>query len=268
MRSVLERDFTGRTISAVHVDPKGGPLVVRDLTGLGPDEALLGRQIADVRRRGKFLILDLGPEATGILINPKLAGRLQRCGPDQSPQGRPLVSFSFEETEQTLHYLDPKRMGQVYVSSDPLEVPTFASMGPDAMAVDRRTFADRLRRFRGEIKGVLAREKFIAGIGNAYADEILWQAKIHPYTKRPALSEPQVDDLYEAMKATLVEAGHLAREAMGPELHLKPRDFHRVHLRGGEPCGRCGTSISEIRARRRVTNFCRSCQPGGLIRGL
>lgn len=241
---------------------------MRDMTGLGPEEALLGRRIVDIRRRGKFLIVDLGPEAPKIMINPKLAGRLQRCGPDERPQGRPLVSFSFDDRGDTLHYLDTKRMGQVYLTSDPLDVPTFPSMGPDAMAVDRTTFAERLRRFRGEIKGILARERFIAGIGNAYADEILWQAKIHPYTKRPALTETQVDDLFEAMKATLIEAGHLAREAMGPELHLKPRDFHRVHLRGGEPCERCGTSISEIRARRRVTNFCRSCQPGGLIRGL
>ncbi len=242
--------------------------MVRDLTGAGFVESLPGLTIADVRRRGKFLIVDLGAEAPRIIINFKLAGRLQRCSPGRRPQGRPLVSFVFDATGEALHYLDAKRMGQVYLTTDPLRVPTFASMGPDAWAVDRATFAERLRRFRGEIKGILTREEFVAGIGNAYADEILWQARIHPYTKRPALPDRGVDDLYQAMKATLIEAGHLAREAMGPELHRKPRAFHRVHLRGGEPCDRCGTTISEIRARRRVTNFCRSCQPGGLIRGL
>jgi formamidopyrimidine-DNA glycosylase len=174
----------------------------------------------------------------------------------------------FDPDQLQLRYADEKRMGQIYLTDDLHTVPTFDDMGPDALAIGRAEFHERLHRYRGEIKGVLAREAFIAGIGNAYADEILWQARLHPYRKRPSLSPAETDRLFDSVRITLIEACHLVRQASGAEIHLKPRSFFRVHLQGGQPCPRCGTTISEIRARQRLTNFCRTCQPGGLIRGM
>ena len=115
---------------------------------------------------------------------------------------------------------------------------------------------------------MLARERFIAGIGNAYADEILWKARIHPYRKRTELGSEEIERLYLAMQEILSLSIDKVREAMGDDIHLKPRDFFSVHMRGGEICPRCGGNISEVTAGGKITNFCRTCQPGGLIRGM
>jgi formamidopyrimidine-DNA glycosylase len=115
---------------------------------------------------------------------------------------------------------------------------------------------------------VLTRGEFVAGIGNAYADEILWAARLHPYRKRTRLTPEEVDRLFAAMRTTLTEAVEKVREEMQENIHLKPREFMAVHMKTGEPCPRCGTPISLIGANQRITNFCRSCQPGGLIKGM
>lgn len=268
VRRQLEERVVGRRIVRASPHSKGGPIVLRDLSGLGPKEALKDRTIADVRRRGKFLIFDFVPPGLQLVINPKLAGRLLLTPSQTARTKSVLFSLELEDPSEELRYVDAKQMGQIYLTPKLAAVPTFDKMGPEALGVDRQTFTRRLRSYRGEIKGILARERFLAGIGNAYADEILWQARIHPYRKRPSLAAEEIARLFEATRMTLLEAGHLAREQMGEAIDKKPRDFHLVHLRGGQPCARCGTSISEIRARRRITNFCRNCQPGGLVTGM
>ena len=112
------------------------------------------------------------------------------------------------------------------------------------------------------------RASFLAGIGNAYADEILWAARLHPFRKRTSLGPEEVERLYQAVGSSLREATEQVRREMGEAIHLKPRDFFAVHMRAGEPCPRCGTPVSAITANQRITNFCRTCQPGGLIRGM
>ena len=98
--------------------------------------------------------------------------------------------------------------------------------------------------------------------------EILWQARLYPYRKRTALTADEVVDLHQAMRQTLTDSIDKVRQEMGDDVHRKPRDFFAVHLRGGQPCPRCGTLISEITANQRITSFCRTCQPGGLVRGV
>ena len=264
----------------VSLSPKGGPIVARDLTGLGFREGLVGRSIVSVQRRGKFLLFGLsletgqpplggrsGPPLT-LAVNPKLTGRLQLSAPAGKKAGPVHVTLHFEAPTEELRYVDQKRIGQLYLTAELGSIPTFAEMGPDALEVPIETFRNRLRRFRGEIKGVLSREQFLAGIGNAYADEILWQARLHPYRKVSTLTSEEVDRLYAAMNVTLRESIEKVEAAMGEDIHLKPRDFFAVHMRGGKLCPRCGAKVSEITAGGRITNFCRSCQPGGLIRGL
>lgn len=264
---VLRRELGGRRIERVTVAPRGGPIVARDLTGRGFAASLTGNHIESLSRRGKFLIFDL-PADLRLVVNPKLTGRFQLSAPSGKKAGAVHVALHFRDPDQELRYIDQKRMGQLYLTDRLERVPTFTEMGPDALGVERQEFRQRLRRFRGEIKGVLAREQFIAGIGNAYADEILWQAQIHPYRKRTELSDGEIDRLYDAMRQTLLHSIDQVREAMGRDIHLKPRDFFAVHMRGGEDCPRCGGKVSEITARGRITNFCRTCQPGGLIRGM
>ena len=271
VREVLIRRLTGRTIERVTISPKGGPIVVRDLAGLGFAEGLTGARLTAVSRRGKFLIFDLDhAEGTGLrlAVNPKLSGRFQLSQPGEKKAGPVNLTFHFAAPDEELRYVDAKTMGQVYLTDHLELVPTFAEMGPDALEISLEDFRPRLRGFRAEIKGILIRAPFVAGIGNAYADEILWQAKLHPYRKRTSLSTEEVDRLYLAMRSTLLEAINQVRVEMGDHIHLKPRDFFAVHMRGGEACPRCGTAISTVSANQRVTNFCRTCQPGGLIRGM
>ena len=141
-------------------------------------------------------------------------------------------------------------------------------MGPEPFDVTLEEFRRRLKPFRGEIKGILTRGQFVAGIGNAYADEILWTARLHPYRKRTQLTGEEIERLYDAMRSTLSEAVDKVRLEMQDNIHLKPRDFMAVHMKTGQPCPRCGTPISLVGANQRITNFCRSCQPGGLIKGM
>jgi len=268
VREVLSRRLAGRQIESVTVQPKGGPIVIRDLTGHGFVEQLSGATVEAISRRGKFLLFGLSPNSLTLAVNPKLTGRFQLCPPGIKKAGPVHVTLHFGEPAEELRYVDQKKMGQLYLTRDTGLIPTFDEMGPEALEVSLEEFRQRLRGFRGEIKGVLIRAQFLAGIGNAYADEILWEARIHPYRKRTRLNSEEIKRLYEAMRSTLLEATEKVRAAMGEEVHRKPRDFFSVHMRGGLPCPRCGTTISAITANQRITNFCRSCQPGGLIIGM
>jgi formamidopyrimidine-DNA glycosylase len=271
VREVLSRRLAGRAVERVTVAPKGGPIVVRDLTGQGLSQALQGSCLEAASRRGKFLILDIQPvrgQPLFLAANPKLTGRFQLCPPDGKKAGPVHVTLHFKSPDEELRFIDPKMMGQLYLTEQLGAVPTFTEMGPDALEINLDDFRERVKTFRGEIKGILIRAPFVAGIGNAYADEILWRAQLHPYRKRTSLKPQEVDRLFEAMRTTLQEAVEKVRLEMGEDIHLKPRDFFSVHMRGGEACPRCGTTISTVSANQRVTNFCRSCQPGGLIKGM
>jgi len=121
---------------------------------------------------------------------------------------------------------------------------------------------ERLRKYRGQVKTVLTTEQCVAGIGNAYSDEVLWEAGVHPYRRRAELSDDKLRDLFRAVRsvmdwATPIVVARMEAEGL-PDDHY--RDHLRVHRKGGQPCPRCGTRISEITAGQRITNFCRKCQ--------
>ncbi len=269
VREVLNRRVVGQTVMAVEVVPPGGPIVVRDLTREGFEVGLTGATLTGVERRGKFLVFQFSPPLT-LVLNPKLTGRLQLAAPGERRRAATWVRLTLSGGEE-VRYLDQKTMGQLYLTREPPErspIPDFADLGPDALAVSAEEFRARLKPFRGEIKGVLIRGDCLAGIGNAYADEILWTAGIHPYRKRTSLTPAEVDRLYNAVRSTLLDATAKVRAEMGEAIHTEPRDFMNVHLKTGQPCPRCGAPISLVGANQRITNFCRVCQPGGLIRGM
>jgi formamidopyrimidine-DNA glycosylase len=268
VRDVLIRRLGGRRIEEVRLLGKGSPIIVRDLTSRGFAAGVVGQHLGTVARRGKFLLLRLEPTGLTLAVNPKLTGRFQLCPPKEKKAGPVHVVFHFLDPTEELRYVDAKTMGQLYLTSELSAIPTFDEMGPDALEIDGPDFVQRLRSFRGEIKGILTRAAFVAGIGNAYADEILWQAKLHPFRKRTSLSRDETERLHQAMREVLFRAIDIVREDMGDDIHLKPRDFFAVHMRRGQPCPRCGTTISEITANQRITSFCRTCQPGGLIKGM
>lgn len=268
IREVLQQRVIGKTILRVELFQPVAAIVVRDLTGRGFVETLTGATLENVTRRGKLLLFAFAPPiAAQLVLNPKLTGRLQLATPNAKRYKKTAVAFTLSDQTE-LRYFDDKTMGQLYLTDDLNRVPDFAGMGPEPFDISREQFRERIKSYRGEIKGILTRGEFLAGIGNAYADEILWRARLHPYRKRTQLTAQEIDRLYDAIQDTLRDAVEQVRAAMGQEIHREPRDFLNVHMKTGEPCPRCGTTISEISANQRVTNFCRTCQPGGLIRGM
>jgi formamidopyrimidine-DNA glycosylase len=262
IREVLAPALRGRTFARVEVVR---PLVVRDLTGRGFAEALAGQRISDVCRRGKFLLLPLESGLT-LAINPKLAGRLQYGLPSERRLPKTHVVFHLDDG-WALRYSDMRTMGQLYLAARLDDIPGWTDMGPEPFDLSQEAFRERLKPHLGEIKGVLTHGRAVAGIGNAYADEICFAARVHPYRRRPSLSNEEIGRLYAAMQAVLREAIAMLRERVGVHIEREVRDFLAVHGKGGQPCPACGATISEIKAHGRVTNFCRACQPGGLMRG-
>ena len=244
------------------------PTVLRDLTGDGLAKALVGRKFTQVDRRGKFLLLTLDRGARYVVINPMLAGRLQHVPPQVKRRKRTYVVLSLSNGKE-LRYTDARSMGKFYITDDPELALGAQGLGPDALDPDLTpdVFVQRLKRYRAEIKALLCRQSFIAGIGNAYADEILFRAGIYPFRKRTSLSDREMERIYWAMREVLTGAIDVLRERMGEDIGQEEeiRDFLQVHRRGGEPCLVCGTPISEITAHRRITSFCRKCQPGSLV---
>jgi len=224
---------------------------------------LPGDVFGETARRGKFLLFALRSGRV-LVINAMLTGRFQYLQPDVKRRARTCLVFGLANGWD-LRYADERLMGKVYlVAADALEsVPQFAEMGPDALEVSREEFAQRIRRFTGQIKNIVVNLRFVAGIGNAYADEILFAARLHPYRKRTLLNEEDIERLHEAIHKVFDWATPIVAEQMREELNYEERrDFLKIHRRGGEPCPVCGTRISEITAGQRITSFCRNCQPG------
>ena len=241
--------------------------IVRSLAAEDFVEDVVGRRFAPIIRKGKDLLFPLDPDRV-LVANLMLTGRWQYTEPAEKRSKRLFFLLGMEEMD--LRYLDDKAMGRInYIRPDQISgIKRFEEQGPDALdaSVTFEDFAERLKPYTGEIKGVIARGKVVAGIGNAYVDEVLWEAGVSPFCKRRSLSEEELRSLFDAIPKVLNEATAVVRERMPPKIHVKVRDFLKVHRKGGEPCPRCGATISEIGPNQKITSWCRVCQPGGLVK--
>jgi formamidopyrimidine-DNA glycosylase len=225
---------------------------------------LTGNAFGEVERRGKFILFSL-KSGDYLAIHPMLSGRFQYCPPQEKRRAKTCFTLALANGQE-LRYFDDRLMGKVYLVKDGAfdAVPRFGEMGPEPLSEEltEEVFRERLRRFRGQIKNVILNETLVAGIGNAYADEILFVAAIHPYRKRTELSAEDEGRLHRAIRSVLSGAAATVTERMEKEgLPVDEyRDHLKVHRRGGQPCPNCGASITEITAGQRVTNFCRHCQ--------
>jgi formamidopyrimidine-DNA glycosylase len=257
LQEVLGPQLKGRLIREVTISPKFGFLLRTPPADLA--KALEGAAIEGLWRRGKFLVFDLGQRR--LVLNPMLGGRLHWA--PSSAKAPPSVIFAIElDDGNVLRLTDFARMARVYlVGHDELDtVPGWPELGPEADAVDLAVFEQRIRRHPGELKNLLRNQAFVAGIGNAYSDEILWEARFHPMRKRSTLKPEDVAALHAATGEVLHQAVESIRAQPDYETHKQDRGFMKVHMRGGEACPRCGHRIAEIKARGEVTNYCRSCQ--------
>jgi formamidopyrimidine-DNA glycosylase len=250
-------------------------------------EALAGQRVERIARIGKFLEIRLARDR--VIVNPMLTGRFQLAwrgekapsgtaleivlgGRDDGPPadaetwtiGAPWLPTP--ETQVVVRYRDPTQMGKVYLLPAGVDRPV-PGMGPDELGPDAldpaltlEAWRSRIRRHPGELKNLLRNQAFVAGIGNAYADEILHAARLGPFRKRSSLAPEEVDALYAAMRETLGAAVDRLRDLVPPTFEKQVRDQLVVHNRGGEPCHRCGTRITQVTAGGFQTGYCRGCQ--------
>jgi len=267
IKEFLERKVLGRRFESAKVLK---PTVVRSLAGEFSED-IPGRTLERVHRQGKFLLIEMSGDRW-LAINPMLTGALQYTHGGQRVLKKTCVVFGFErdgDKALELRYLDDRQMGKVYyLRGDQFpQVPMLPDQGPDVLSgISFEEFGQRLKRFHGEIKGVLTRGAFVSGIGNAYSDEILFAAGLSPFRKSRALSKEELRRLYECGPQVVQDAIGVLRQRMGDDIHVKIRDFLKVHNKGGQPCPSCGGNISQLTANQRITSYCRHCQPGMLIR--
>jgi formamidopyrimidine-DNA glycosylase len=157
-------------------------------------------------------------------------------------------------------------MGRWYLvhEADLASVPQFGELGPDAMALDEAGFVARLKQHRGQIKNVLTNQRCIAGIGNAYSDEILWEAGLHPHRSRSSMDDADLHRLYHAVHAVFERSLPVIEGFLAGGLKQNKtewREHLQVHRRGGQPCPRCGDEIRSQVLSGRETNYCLRCQP-------
>jgi formamidopyrimidine-DNA glycosylase len=260
-----------------------GPLSLRGT----PAElaALVGQRLVGVRRRGKFVTFELDRDR--VVVNAMLTGRFQLAPPGSKLPASTAVILGFGTRERVppnaarwtrgatwlaangdlvdVRYRDPSQMGKVYVMPAGVERPIpglEVDQGPDAddPALTIERWRERIRRHPGELKSLLRNQAFVAGIGNAYSDEILHAARLSPFRKRASLAPEEIDALYAATRETLANAVAILRKRVPPTFETQVRDFLAVHLRAGQACPRCGTRISQVSSRGESTSWCRGCQ--------
>jgi formamidopyrimidine-DNA glycosylase len=254
---LLTDELSGKSIKKIvvhnHIVVHGQP--VSEFESLAVGEAF-----DSVRADGKFLILSMTNHE--FVVNPMLTGRFRFVTRYKKPTSYDMVSV--QTGEGTLWYSDRKKMGRIYLipKGDYSPVAGFADRGPSALDPDLtlEVFRNRIKRHTGQIKNVLRNQRFVKGIGNAYADEILVYAGILPFRRRPTLSDDEVENLYQAMRKVLTRIRDIISERSLDEIAIEKRDFLMVHNRGGAICPLCGGRVSEVTANRFKTNYCQTCQ--------
>ncbi|MEU6631563.1 DNA-formamidopyrimidine glycosylase family protein [Streptomyces parvus] len=264
LRVFLDDHLVGKEIARVL------PLAISVLKTYDPPlTALEGTRVTSVARHGKFLDIEAG----GL----HLCTHLARAGwlrwkdsfpaapprPGKGPLALRLVTTDgdgFDLTE-----MGTKKSLSVHLVHDPVDVPRIATLGPDPLAdaFDRDAFAALLAGARRQIKGALRDQSLIAGIGNAYSDEILHVARMSPFKRTADLTEDDVTRLYTALRTTLREAVDRSSGVEAGKLKAEKKTGMRVHGRAGEACPVCGDTILEVSFSDSSLQYCPTCQTGG-----
>jgi len=258
--SYLRSQIVGATIVEVKMPL---PWLVRADPAGEPERTLKGEQFEGITRRGKFVVFSL--KRSSLVVHPMLVGRFYYVPSKDRFLSMTVLALTLS-TGKELRYVDSKKMGRVYIvpGQDFSAIPGFMSQGPDPLdkGFTFEQFLDALRGRYGEIKGLLTNATVLSGIGNAYADEILFEAGVYPFKKKKELSQEELQRIYAAIPKVLHWAKNSVAQQMGTQIHMKIRDFLRVHGKGGKLCPSCGQRIATVGHRERSTQFCRRCQPG------
>jgi formamidopyrimidine-DNA glycosylase len=234
-----------------------------------PPQALVGAPVDGVARHGKFVDLDCG--GTHLVFHLARAGWLRWSDAMPATVLRPgkspiALRVRFDDASGfDLTEAGTKKRLAAYVVNDPATVPGIASLGPDPMAesFSLEQFAAIAASHRMQVKGMLRDQSILAGVGNAYSDEVLHVAKLSPFAIAAKLSDDEVERLYAALRGTLSTAVAAASGKPAKELKDAKRAGMRVHGRTGEVCPECGDVVREVSFADSSLQYCATCQTGG-----
>jgi formamidopyrimidine-DNA glycosylase len=254
VQASLRERLNGRAVTSERVRE---PIVLRFMVH-GNLSLLLGRTLHDVGRRAHFLVFHF--DGFDLAVNPMLAGKFRYSEPDAKDEVSLGFALGFGELE--LRYLDDKKMGKAYLvaAGDLKTVPTLDTVGVDVLSPQftRERFESLLRHRRDQVRVFLLDKRALDSLGNAYADEVLWEARIHPKTWCRSLTHEDAVRLHGAIVSVLQHA--IAEVASRDEpIDVKIRDFLKVRMK--EECPRCGARIRKAGVKGMDAYFCPRCQP-------
>ena len=254
----LRETVAGKRIVGARVKE---PIVLRVAVPGDLPTLMTGRTIETVERRGNFVLFGLGE--LELAVNMMLAGRFRLAAPGEKTE-RSMCFALLVGQDLELRFLDDKKMGKAYVIPRGRHdlAPGLATLGVEVMsdAFTLARFRELARRRRDQVRTFLMDKKAIAAIGNAYADEILFAARIHPKTRVQQLTSKEIDRLHGCIKEVLAQAiDEVARR--GAPIEEKVRDFLAVRGKKGAKCPRCGTTLRRAVHLSADAVFCPECQP-------
>lgn len=263
----LAPQITGRTIVAARV------FWARTIAAPTPDEfptRLAGLRFERFARRGKYMLLGLSGGAT-LIVHLRMTGKLRVLPGDALPDKHTHVVLELDDG-RCVHYVDPRKFGRIWLVDDPAQVVDKLGPEPLSEAFSPADLAARLAGRSASIKALLLDQHIVAGVGNIYADEALFQAKLHPLRPGGSLTPVEVERLHGAVRAVLGKGIEQRGSTLGDSVlqnYLPPsgkpgsaQEGHQVFRRTGLPCLVCGTPIARIVVAQRSTHFCPVCQGG------
>ncbi len=256
------QDLIGRRI--VGVDVRWARTIAAPSPAAFSDQ-IPGRCIREVRRRGKWLIFALEGEKW-LLTHLRMSGRLvvEDAAAPEDPHTRVLL---YLDDGRRLRFSDPRKFGRMALVDDPQEI--LGGLGPDPLdpALTPQRLWEMFQGRRVRLKPLLMDQQFLAGLGNIYADEALWEAGLHPLRRSDTLSEEEAERLHRAIRRVLEAAIARQGTTLPDRRYLlpdgRPGEFAAylaVYGREGQPCPRCGAPIARIRLGGRGVHFCSLCQ--------
>ena len=262
----LEPQLAGRRVVQAHVS---WPRTVAEPSAPEFESAIAGAVFERFGRRGKYMLLGLQDGRT-LIVHLRMTGKFEVLPAGTTPDKHVHVTMELDDGRR-IHFQDTRKFGRIWLTGDANRV--LAKLGPEPLGDDftAEYLASRLAERKASVKAVILDQSVVAGVGNIYADEALYRARIHPARPGANLTSVEIENLRTAIVEILARAIELQGSTLGTSClqnYSRPggqpggfQEEHYVFRRTGEPCVRCGTPIERIVITQRGTHFCLVCQP-------